>query len=300
MPSASNWGYFLYVNLAFALFIALLFYYSSLNDIKKNWNQYRCNPMYMPFSDDMEKDFQYCIQSTQTNFMGYLLQPLTFMTSNLNENSGAFMTQINDIRAMFDKVRTFISDTIQSVFGVFLNIIIEFQKVTISIKDLMGKTIGILTTVMFMMDGTVKTGNSLWNGPPGQMVKSMGKCFYPDTVLTLQDGNKRKIKDITVGDVLEKGEHVMEVLTFHNNELYKDYEELYELKTKTGSKIYITGSHFVYNEKKFVEIKDYPNAIKQNRIKTDLLCCLITDTHRIHIDEYIFWDYDDIELRWKK
>ena len=294
MPTASNWGYFIYVNLAFLILIALVFYYSQVDEIKKDWPKYRCNPLYMPLSDNMSQDFQYCIQNTQMNFMGYILQPLTFMTSNFNQNAGAFMGQINDIRAMFDKVRTFLSDTIQSIFGVFLNLVIEFQKITISIKDLMGKTIGVLATVLFMLDGSIRTMGSLNNGPPGQMLRSMGKCFHPDTRIALKDGIEMPIQYIHIGDVLKTGERVLGTMQFSNKETDEGYEPLYKL-----GKIYVTGSHFVYDTEhdKFVEIKDFAKALPQDEVKSDILICLITDTHKIHIGDYTFWDYEDLVLR---
>lgn len=326
MPSVSNWGYFIYVNLAFLFIILLIFYYSSMDEIKKNWNDYRCNPMYMPLSDNIEQDFQYCIQNTQINFMGYILQPLTYITSNLTQNTANYNTQINDIRGMFDKVRTFMSDTIQSVFGVFLNLIIEFQKITISIKDLMGKTIGILVTVMYIMDGSIKTMNSTWNGPPGQMVKSLGKCFHPNTLILLDNGTYKYIKDIKAGDVIYNNgykDKVLAVLKFPNNPLDDDYEVLYELddstyritrnickmrnqyfdylnslisnKSNNGIKIYITGNHYIYDDinNKYVKIKNYSYAKRQTEVKTDVLYCLITDTHLIHINDFTFLDYND-------
>ena len=39
---------------------------------------------FMPLSDNIEKDFTYCIQNIQTNYIGYLLQPLTYITTNLS------------------------------------------------------------------------------------------------------------------------------------------------------------------------------------------------------------------------
>lgn len=302
MPTASNWGYFIYVNLAFALLIALVFYYSQMDEIKKNWAQYRCNPMYMPLSDNIQQDFQYCVQNTQLNFMGYILQPLTFMTSNLNQNAGAYMTQINDVRAMFDKVRTFLSTIVQSIFGVFLNIIIEFQRITISIRDLMGKTIGILVTVMYMMDGSVKTMNSTWNGPPGAMVRTLGKCFHPDTQIKTSKGIKA-IKDIVLGDTIMgvdgEEDKVLGTMQFSNKLADSNYELLYKVSCGNGNDIYVTGSHYIWDDinKEYKEVRYYDGATLSTTKKTDLLICLITDTHNIHIGEHTFWDYDDVILR---
>ena len=88
MPSGKNWTNFIYVNLAFAIYVAGVFYYSQLAAIKANWPLYRCNPMYMPLADDVETNFVYCIQNMQSDFMGYLLQPLTFVTSSISSTLG--------------------------------------------------------------------------------------------------------------------------------------------------------------------------------------------------------------------
>ena len=75
---------------------------------------------------------------------------------------------------MFSYIRTKIKDIVMGIFGVFLNMLIEFQKITMGVKDLMGKTVGILTTLLYVVDGTVMTMQSGWDGPPGQLVRSIG------------------------------------------------------------------------------------------------------------------------------
>ena len=112
MPSGKNWVNFLYVNIAFAIYIAGVFYYSQISKIKANWPLYRCNPMYMFLADDVEENFTYCIQTMQTNFMGYLLAPLTYITGTLGTQMSGFMDSIQNIRAMFNKIRTFFSSII--------------------------------------------------------------------------------------------------------------------------------------------------------------------------------------------
>jgi hypothetical protein len=215
------------------------------------------------------------------------------------------MGQINDIRAMFDKVRTFLSTIVQSIFGVFLNLIIEFQRVTISIRDLMGKTIGILVTLMYMMDGSVKTMNSTWAGPPGQMVRTLGKCFHPDTVVQCRGRGAIKIRDVRLGDVIVSAadaavaDRVIGTMQFANRADEPGYEPLYRISKNTpaGQDVYVTGSHYVYagEAEGFVESRRVGRPC--DNVATGLLICLMTDTHKIHIGEHTFWDYDDAILR---
>ena len=291
MPSGKNWVNFLYVNLAFAFYIAGVFYYSQVAEIKANWPLYRCNPMYMPLADNMEQNFTYCIQSMQTNFMGYLLQPLTFITNNLSGMLGGFMGEINNIREMFNKIRTFFTSIIQSVFGVFLNLIIEFQRITIGIKDLIGKTIGIMVTLMYTIDGSVKTMNSTWNGPPGQLVRALGKCFHPDTSIKLKDGTNKAMKDLDLGDILEDNSIVETVMKIDNK---REPVPFYKIKGTNDKYIYVTGSHLVFDSSinKFIKVENYSKAEKTDTI-VDYFSCLITNTHKIPIGGEIFWDWED-------
>jgi hypothetical protein len=293
MPSGKNWINFLYVNIAFVLYIMGVFYYSKLAEIKANWPLYRCNPLYMPLADDVQSNFVYCIQSMQTNFMGYLLEPLTFLTSSINNLLGSFLEEINYVRAMFNKIRNFITSIIQSVFGVFLNLVIEFQKITIGIKDLIGKTIGIMVTLMYVLDGSIKTMKSTWNGPSGQLVRALGKCFHPDTLLKLQNGENKLMKDIDLGDILENGSVVQSVLKIDNK---IEPVPLYIIKDAGVNKedIFVTGSHLVFDntQNNFIKVENYAKAVL-TETHIDWFSCLITSDHKIKIGDEIFWDWED-------
>jgi hypothetical protein len=191
------------------------------------------------------------------------------------------------------------SSTIQSVFGVFLNLVIEFQKITISIKDLIGKTIGIMVSLMYVLDGSILTMGSTWNGPPGQMVRALGKCFDPETKVRLQNGDIKMMKDVDLGDILENGSIVESVMKIDNK---RDHVPLYVIKGHGVNKedIYVTGSHLVFNDatKQFCKIEDYNNA-KLSDKKTYWFSCLITSDHKIQIGCEVFWDWEDHFLKLK-
>jgi hypothetical protein len=293
MPTGQNWINFIYVNIGFTLYTVATYYLSSLKEIKDNWPLYRCNPMYMPLSDNMNEDFTYCVQNITTSFMGFLLQPLTFITSTLSTLGSNFSDQINNIRQMFSKIRSFVSNIIQSIFGVFLNLIIEFQKIIMGMKDLIGKTIGIMVTLMYVMDGSLKTMNSAWKGPSGQLVRALGKCFYPETKIKLKNGNIVAIKDINLGDILENGSVVYSTMKIDNK---NNKEDLYCIKEKgvNGENINVTGSHLVFDnsKNKFIKVSEYHKAVK-SKVKTEWFSCLITSDHKIKIGSEIFWDWED-------
>jgi len=86
----------------FILLIFLFLYFLNIfsigtKNIKNKWPLYRCNPMVMPFAnifdEDIMKNFIYCIQGIQGNYMKYLMQPLNYnftllgkISDNLSSN----------------------------------------------------------------------------------------------------------------------------------------------------------------------------------------------------------------------
>ena len=292
MPRFGDWMRFLFVNVCFAAYLLAVFYFMQLAEIKKNWPQYRCNPLFMPFADDVEDNFIKCIQTSQSSYMSYLLAPLTFVTSTLGDALGNITDDIQNIRAMFDKVRTFFSVIIENVFAVFLNLVIEFMRVTIGIKDLVGKIIGMMVAFMYMIDGSIMTAQSTWNGPPGQIIKKMGKCFHPDTKLKLADGTSVSMAQVSLGAVLEDGSVVEAVMQIAN----VDKEMFYRVQQEDP--IYVTGSHLIWNDRiqKFVPVKFHPDAVVSG-VLSDSFSCLITNTHVIPVGDHLFWDWEDHFLK---
>jgi hypothetical protein len=145
MPTGKNWFQFIYVNLSFGLFLLLIYLYEYIKEIKDQWPKYRCNPIFMPLADNIQQNFQYCIQSGQSSFMGHLLQPLTTAASEITDVLGQSTNDVNNIRKMFDKTRKFLFTIIQSIFGLFLNLVIEFERITIETKEIISKQTTILT-----------------------------------------------------------------------------------------------------------------------------------------------------------
>jgi hypothetical protein len=294
MPSGQNWIKFVYINIAFLLFIIFIYYYGKIIEIKEKWPLYRCNPIYMPLADNINENFVYCIQNMQNSYMGYLLQPLTFITNTLGGMLGGFVEQINSVRAMFDKIRTFVPNIFLSIFGSFSVLIIEFQRIAIGIKDILGKTTGLMVSIMYILDGGIKTMTSGYN-----FVKGIGKCFHPNTLVALKNGKIKPMKDLDLGDVLVNGSIVESLMKIDNK---REQIPFYVIKGggTNDDNIYVTGSHFVYDNScsKFIKIENYKKAELTN-IKTDWFSCLITSDHKITIGNELFWDWEDYLLRMK-
>jgi hypothetical protein len=285
MPTGSNWLKYLYVNLGFWIYFAMVIYFVNLAEIRKNWPLYRCNPMYMLFAENVDENFVQCIQASQMNFMGYVLQPMEFITSSLSGMMGSFSEELNAVRAMFSKVRGMLGTTVEGVFGVFINIVIKFQEITIAIKDTFAKTVGIMMTLIYVLSGSLMTMNSAWNGPPGQMIKAVGKCFHPSVQLLLSNGKPKKISEVKLGDELQGNRFVRGVILLDNKAAPETFYEL--------NGVLVTGSHFVLEDSKWVQVYEHKEARERKDVESDVLYCLITSDHKIRIHDMTFHDWED-------
>jgi hypothetical protein len=273
-----------------------------IQNIKNNWVKYRCNPMVMPFAgffgEDPSTTFSFCIQSLLKDFMKIILIPIQQSLSVIGSLGGDFQTAINDVRKVMDAIRNFITEIIQTVFGVFLNIMIEIQKLILRTKDVLGKFLGIMTSLLFIMEGSIDTMQAGWAGPPGQLVRAL--CFDPKTKIRLRDGGLREIQKIKLGDVLKNGDVVEGVIQLKNTNADGTIREKFYCFPNGGEDrrhIRVTGSHMVFHKEKVIPVREHPAAVPLDEsYSTPILYCLRTSTQRIPIGKYNFWDWDDDEV----
>lgn len=295
----------------FIVFIAL--YMSTvlaigIENIKQNWPKYRCNPIVMPFASMVgpsgvtpSENFIYCVQNMQTNYMEYLLQPVNYSLNSMGSVAFSLTESINSVRKFLDYLRTEVTGIIEKVFGVFLNIIIEFQRNVINIKDLFGKLVGILAAFIYLLNGSVMSMQSMWAGPPGQLVRKMGKikiprCFDPDTLIQTKKGAYIRMEDLALGEILKDGSQVIAVMKISNLDKNKrPIQPFYKINGgEKNNDIYVSGSHLIYEPSKleFIQVNKSSRSIKTNKY-SDYFCCLITSTHVISIGNHVFHDWED-------
>jgi len=270
--------------------------------IKENWPVYRCQPLVMPFASvfghDSSENFAYCIANMQKNFMGPLLKPLNFNISLLGDITGGLSKGLNINRKFLSKFRASVSATFMNIFAVVFNVMIEVQRTVINLKDMIGKLVGIMTTTLYILNGSIMSMESAWAGPPGGLVKAL--CFHPETKLKLKSGEMINIKDVPLNSILQNGTRVCATMQISNvDENGSIVEKMYRVKRKTDvldaqEDILVSGSHLIYdpNIKQFVHVKDLPSS-ELTEINCEVLSCLITSDHTIPIGEWIFHDWED-------
>jgi len=157
-------------------------FHGAMKDVQSNWAANRCNPIMMPFAGfiapngvNTSDNFAFCVQTLMASFAPTILQPFSY----LQNMSVDMMGSINDSLVTNTAQSSFMSfsfaNIIGSVYGVFLNVIVEFNVIVLKLLDVQGKLTGVITSILYIMTVVQYAFESMWAGVPGAMIKAMGK-----------------------------------------------------------------------------------------------------------------------------
>jgi hypothetical protein len=109
------------------------------------------------------------------------------------------------------------------------------------------------------------------------------RCFAPETLIKLQNGDVRAMKDLELGDVLVNGSVVDATMKIKNQG-----DPYYKLP----GDILVTGSHYVKNGDTYTQVKNLEGAEATTQVDS-VVYCLVTSDHKIPVGDYVFWDWED-------
>ena len=121
------------------------------------------------------------------------------------------------------------------------------------------------------------------SGPNSGAAGGMGEggnnwCFDPNTLIQMEDGSEKKIKEMQIGDKTLGGK-VTGVVQF------KPSDEIHNYKG-----VIVAGSHFVKEDGKFIPVADSPHSYKIDIIP--VVYSLDTTDRRIWINDIEFADFN--------
>ena len=164
---------FIIITIILSLVISYSFIMLNAQPIIDDWPNQRCKPNIIPFaglithpegvsaSDYTAQNFTYCTQNILSSITGMAVEPITFAVSMLNDMANAIKNDIQNIRGMFDKVRSMFQEISQEIMGRIMNIMIPLQQIIISFRDLVGKIQGTMTAGLFTLLGSYYTLKSM-------------------------------------------------------------------------------------------------------------------------------------------
>lgn len=282
--------------LIIVIFIAL--YISSflaigLKKIKENWNDYRCSPMAMPFAGylgyDALENFAFCIGKIQSGLMNTFLKPIFSNLNILGDVAGSIVGSIRSLTVLMSNMNVGFGMASFDLLSMFKGIMVKMQYFIVNIKDVFSKFGGTMSVMSNIIEGSSLTARSMWRGPVGETLRTL--CFSPNTLVTMNDGSRKKIKDIVIGETLENGVDVIATLKIKGGTehcFYKIWSDV------LNDCIYVTGSHKIIDPEngELIPVEVCKLAEKTNKY-SDTLYCLITSNHIIPIGEFKFWDWED-------
>ena len=282
--------------LIIVIFIAL--YISSflaigLKKIKENWNEYRCSPMAMPFAGylgyDAMENFAFCIGAIQKTLMDTFLKPIFSNLHILGDVAGSIVGSIKSLTILLSNLNVGFGMASFDVLNIFKGIMVKMQYFIVNIKDVFTKFGGTMSVMANIIEGGSLTGQSLWKGPIGETLRTL--CFSPNTLVTMADGSKKKMKHIQIGDKLKNDKEVIATLNIKGgseNCFYKIWSD------ELNDFILVTGSHKIIDPKtkELIPVEVCCLAEKTNKY-SDNLSCLITEDHIIPVGGFKFWDWED-------
>uniref|UniRef100_A0A6C0F179 Uncharacterized protein n=1 Tax=viral metagenome TaxID=1070528 RepID=A0A6C0F179_9ZZZZ len=121
---------------------------SSVEKIKLHWNEYRCNPIYMPFAGSIRPDvdtaenFAYCTNAMAGHFFGYIIDGINQLFSTAAESLGALADPLVAFREMFTKLRMFMLSFASSTFSKAASSTSVFVHYLIKIRDVLKRFVG--------------------------------------------------------------------------------------------------------------------------------------------------------------
>jgi len=165
----------LFIIITIVLIVMCAYCYAMINrqPIADDWPNQRCKPYYIPIAgfitkpDNMSiseytsQNFAYCTQNILSSITGTAVAPATYIITVINKIMDSMKDAINDIRGMFNKIRTFFQTFTEEIMGRLMNIMIPLQQIIIGFKDLVGKIQGTMTAGLFTLLGSYYTLKSL-------------------------------------------------------------------------------------------------------------------------------------------
>jgi len=294
----------------------------NLEDVKKDWVKYRCNPLYMPFAgmirDDVTayENFQFCTTSIASEIMGHALDPVHLMFSVFTDALKPVLNQLDSFRGMITGLQKFVMSFVSQTFDKIGNVFGTFLGLMSRVRDLTGRIMGSATYGIVIASSAINLIESLFSTirtmlssvvalifglaivilfvfppllfamiPIGISLGVSYECFDPQTPIDLADGRTIPIHRIRVGDVLSNKARVTAIMRFET----RATTELYMYKN-----ILVTGNHLV-RESMWKYVRDSKLATRYTGVMPSEVICLNTSTHEICIDGTVFADYEEVD-----
>jgi len=136
-------------------------YQSVMAQVRANWNQHRCNPIYMPFAgvimpepgstsvETTVKNFSYCIKQDVSSVFSIALMPFEFSIYLMIEFIDAVLAAILTIMAFIQWLKNQLGGIFATLYNKIVYFIVPLIEMVIHIRDMIAKINGIAISSLF-------------------------------------------------------------------------------------------------------------------------------------------------------
>lgn len=182
----------------------LIFSFSNIAEISKNFAKHRCNPLIMPFAGQFgynaKENFEFCITNILNDKASQLFAPLYGILSQFTSILTVIMNATLGIRKLFSNFFLSVNGFIANVRNRIQNLLFQIRISFLKMNNLMGRVYGTMYSVMYMGLSALTMGNNLANNDLVNFLLEF--CFDPNTPILMEGGEYKAIKDLRIGDRL--------------------------------------------------------------------------------------------------
>jgi hypothetical protein len=120
----------------------------SLNKIRDNWNEYRCNPIYIPFAGSIRPDVTtqenllYCLNQMGNDVLKYPLDGIHQLLGTFTSSLGELTGSLGIFRNLFSRMRKFMLSFTASTMNKAASSSSVFIHYLIKIRDVLKRFVG--------------------------------------------------------------------------------------------------------------------------------------------------------------
>jgi hypothetical protein len=259
-----------------------------IEEVKKNWNKYRCRPDVMLmaglYGHNAGDNLQFCLKNGFDEQAQQLIGPFYVYLKQFVDILMTLLKSINSIRMIFATI----IGSVTQVFSEFsMRIQALFYRIQYSatrLKFLMGRVFAAMYAVIFMGMAGIKATSNFSNTFLFKFLDTF--CFDPDTPVIIKGRGRIPIKSVEIGDEFPGGEKVSATFQF-----MADGQEMVRL-----GNVLVSTNHFLLHKGKWIPAEDHPDAIEAPAWSGGAerpLICLNTSTNSFPVGPYTFRDYDE-------
>lgn len=136
-------------------------YQSTLAQVRANWNQNKCSPIYLPFAglimpqpnkstlEATMENFDYCVQQDFSAVLNILMLPLEMVSYMIIDAIDVVLTIIAGIIAVFAWLKAQIGGIMETIFNKIIAIVIPIYLIVLRLRDALAKMNGIMLVSLF-------------------------------------------------------------------------------------------------------------------------------------------------------